>query len=302
LRPLVSIITPAYNARETLPTAIASLLAQSCRDWEWIFVDDGSTDESFQWVQELPDPRFRRFRSEANRGRGAARQFALEQAGGRYLCMLDADDWYYPSKIQKQVDCMESDPSLILAGADLAITDQFGRLSGVRRSLRPSEHIKPQPSNVCFAPSIIRVDVARQVGFDSLYRSSEDRDFLARLLPAGSYNCLAEPLYAYSEFASVSLPKLLAASRSARGQTLNGRFNPIARLTAAAIYSLKSLVYRAAFAAGQQQRLIRARSMPPRPSEVEGFNAAWSSVRQSLQNNFGAEHTSDPGHQPRTLA
>lgn len=121
MQPLVSVIMPSFNARGTLPRAAASLIAQTYENWECVFVDDGSTDGSFEWICQIGDPRFRCFRNALNQGRGATRQLGLEKSRGEYICMLDADDWYYPQKLQRQVDCVEADPMLVLVSADLAI-------------------------------------------------------------------------------------------------------------------------------------------------------------------------------------
>ena len=88
--PLVSVMMPCFNAAETLPMALASLLAQTHARWEAVIVDDGSTDATWDVLRAVDDPRLRVERFPENRGRGAARQRCLEMARGDFLSMLDS--------------------------------------------------------------------------------------------------------------------------------------------------------------------------------------------------------------------
>ena len=291
MQPLVSVIMPSFNSRDTLPRAMASVTAQTCEDWECVFVDDGSTDGSYEWMREIADPRFRCLRSAVNRGRGAARQLALDTARGRYLAMLDADDWYYPQKLQRELDCIAADPGIALVSASLAIVDPADRLAGIRRS-KPHDCSMAGTNwtSVCFAPSLIRMEVARQVGFDCTYRVGEDRDFLLRLLPGRAYTCLPETLYAYTEYASATLEKVLESNRSAQrraNQLLAHDW--IRRQSLNLSYYGKSFLYRAAFALGQQERMVRARSEHPQPADLAQFEAAWAVVESVRLRCFGPE-------------
>jgi len=108
--PIVSIITPVYNASRWLPDTFATVKAQTLTDWEQILVDDGSTDDSLALVQAAAteDPRFRSLRTPKNGGPSAARNMALENARGRYVAFLDADDLWHPEKLERAVDWMQS--------------------------------------------------------------------------------------------------------------------------------------------------------------------------------------------------
>lgn len=108
--PLVSIITPVYNAARWLPGTLATVRAQTLTDWEQIFVDDCSTDESLGILQAAAaqDPRFRVLRAPQNRGPSAARNQALEAARGRYIAFLDADDLWLPGKLAGCVEWMRA--------------------------------------------------------------------------------------------------------------------------------------------------------------------------------------------------
>ncbi|MBF0219767.1 MAG: glycosyltransferase [Gammaproteobacteria bacterium] len=106
--PLVSIIMNCYNGERFLRQAIDSVYAQSFRDWEIIFWDNGSTDNSAAIAQSY-DQRLRYFLAEKTTPLGEARNLALQQVRGRYLAFLDTDDCYLPHKLATQVAQLEQE-------------------------------------------------------------------------------------------------------------------------------------------------------------------------------------------------
>ena len=107
--PLVSIVIPAYNAARDIRDALESVRTQTFSSWETLIVDDGSTDETCAIAERYVrlDARFRLIR-QSNAGVGAARNTGIHQAKGRYIAPLDADDFWTPDKLERQVACMES--------------------------------------------------------------------------------------------------------------------------------------------------------------------------------------------------
>lgn len=99
--PMVSVITPVYNAARWLPETLASVRAQTLQDWEHLLVDDGSSDDSVAIIEALAedDSRVRLLRTPVNSGPAAARNIAIGAACGRYLAFLDADDIWLPEKL-----------------------------------------------------------------------------------------------------------------------------------------------------------------------------------------------------------
>ncbi|MBO4838263.1 MAG: glycosyltransferase family 2 protein [Lachnospiraceae bacterium] len=96
--PLISLIVPVYNTKEYLETAVRSVTAQTFGDWELLLVDDGSTDGSGALCDALAaeDGRIRVFHK-PNGGVSSARNLALSEAKGHYLCFLDSDDSLDPA-------------------------------------------------------------------------------------------------------------------------------------------------------------------------------------------------------------
>ncbi|WP_090399979.1 glycosyltransferase family 2 protein [Natribacillus halophilus] len=106
--PLISIITPSYNSETYIPHAIRSVQAQTYTNWEMIITDDCSTDGTVATVQPfLKDERIKLIELAENSGPGVARNTSIEQAGGRYLAFLDADDQWLPEKLEKQLRFMQ---------------------------------------------------------------------------------------------------------------------------------------------------------------------------------------------------
>jgi len=104
----VSIITPMYNSAKFLCATIDSVLQQTYQNWELLFVDDCSTDDSAAIVQAAAaqDSRIRLLTLETNGGAAVARNHALAQASGRFVAYLDADDLWKRKKTEKQVQFM----------------------------------------------------------------------------------------------------------------------------------------------------------------------------------------------------
>jgi glycosyltransferase involved in cell wall biosynthesis len=105
---LVSVIIPAFNAEADIRPTLNSVLAQTYQEIEVIVVDDGSSDATAAIVDEFVtrDARFQLVR-QSNAGVGAARNAAIRKACGKYIAPLDADDLWFPEKLEKQVARME---------------------------------------------------------------------------------------------------------------------------------------------------------------------------------------------------
>ncbi|MDQ0818587.1 teichuronic acid biosynthesis glycosyltransferase TuaG [Bacillus pumilus] len=107
-QPLVSIITPAYNAERYLTDTVHSVLAQTYSNWELIIADDCSTDGTRKLLGDLSqaDDRINVIYLEENGGAAIARNAAINQAKGRFIAFLDSDDKWKETKLEKQVDFM----------------------------------------------------------------------------------------------------------------------------------------------------------------------------------------------------
>ncbi|WP_176426520.1 glycosyltransferase family A protein [Cobetia sp. QF-1] len=110
--PLLTIIMPAYNATNTISTALTSLIQQCGVNLEVIVVDDASTDNTSHVVEQFSqrDSRIRLLRQPYNRGAYAARNVGLREARGQFITIHDSDDWSHPDKLACQVDALQTHP------------------------------------------------------------------------------------------------------------------------------------------------------------------------------------------------
>lgn len=102
-------VMSTYNDSGYVRETVESVLVQTCADWELIITDDASTDETYSILKEfaLRDSRIIILRNEVNSGAGIARNRSLETSSGRYVAFLDSDDWWYPTKLEKQLAFMK---------------------------------------------------------------------------------------------------------------------------------------------------------------------------------------------------
>jgi glycosyltransferase involved in cell wall biosynthesis len=214
--PLVSIIIPCFNASKTLPFALASCIAQTYASWECLCIDDGSTDHPEKIIETFDDNRIKCLREDVNRGRAFARQRALEFAQGEYMCMLDADDWMYPERIQKQLQFLESNRDIVYVSSAMALVDKNNRVIGVRDCGKFAGSVavvgpvkKFHCPDVSFPASMIRMSAAKPHSFDVSMRYSEDFDFFMRMIPHRKYALSADVLYVYSEGTSITISKMI---------------------------------------------------------------------------------------------
>lgn len=104
----VSIITPVYNASRFLEETADSVINQTYQDWEWMLVNDCSSDNSWEIMKRLAekDSRIKIFSNKTNLKSGKTRNFAIENASGRFIAFLDADDKWHKDKLAIQIPFM----------------------------------------------------------------------------------------------------------------------------------------------------------------------------------------------------
>lgn len=132
---LVSVIMPAYNASRFIREAVQSALGQSHRNIELIVVDDASSDDTAEVVRRevAIDGRVRLLDNRFGKGAAGARNTAIEQARGRYIAFLDADDVWYPEKVCIQLKLLaDSRAPLVFSAFDLM--DEAGCATGRTRT------------------------------------------------------------------------------------------------------------------------------------------------------------------------
>lgn len=114
----VSIITPAFNCANTIQKTFDSVLSQTYSCWEWIIVDDCSTDNSYEIISDFAkiDHRIIVFRMDNNSGTATARNLGLKKSSGRYITFLDSDDMIDQSYLEDQLYFLQNNGPIVSAG------------------------------------------------------------------------------------------------------------------------------------------------------------------------------------------
>ncbi|WP_010276893.1 glycosyltransferase [Paenibacillus senegalensis] len=174
--PKVTVIMPAYNSERVINTSLTSILNQTWVNLEVIVVDDCSTDNTVGVIQSYmqKDTRIRLIQCDKNRGAYYARNLGLQIATGDYVTCHDADDWSHPQKIEKQVQHLIGNRSVI------ANTSEQSRVTENLNFHRKPQHrvyLFPNMSSLMFR----REDVLNSVGYWDSVRFGADGEFVRRV-------------------------------------------------------------------------------------------------------------------------
>ena len=191
--PGISVLMPAYNAEAYLRVAVDSVLAQSFRDFELIVVDDASTDRTWEILGEYvkADARVKALRNAANVKIAVTLNRGIEAAVGRYIARMDADDWSYPDRLEKQFAFMESRPAVVLSGGTIEICDEKLTPTNKRRYPRADAEIRKRIfyfSPFCHPAIICRSDALRKAGgYNERLEVAQDYDLYFRIGRFGEF-------------------------------------------------------------------------------------------------------------------
>ena len=187
--PQVSVVMPVYNGERFLAEAIESILAQTFTDFEFIIVDDGSTDSSADIVRgyQARDGRIRFIQLPENVGEGGARSICLQAAQGEFVAQLDSDDLCLPQRLQMQLDFLRAHPDVGAVGTGLKVVDE--NQAPMNESNLPSRHPLIVLNLFCgmlgisHGTAMMRRGLLLSAGgYDANRRVATDFDVLMRLL------------------------------------------------------------------------------------------------------------------------
>ena len=190
--PLVSIITPAFNAAAHIEATARSVLDQTFGQWEWIIADDGSTDGTRDLVRRIDDRRIQLIECEHSGLPAVARNRALAHAHAPLIAYLDADDLWSPDKLTAQIECLERYPDAGLVFSK--VTYFFADTGRAGRRPQPSMDGIPNPgwmfvplcirNRVCASSAVVRRALLNAHGAmdeDPRQRGTEDYELWLRL-------------------------------------------------------------------------------------------------------------------------
>lgn len=198
---LVSVLIPVYNVEQYVETAIKSIIDQTYTNLEIIVIDDGSTDNTYQIVDEIAksDARIKLFRNEQNLKIVKTLNRALSYATGEYIARMDGDDFSMSDRIEKKVGFLENNLQYDLVGSSVTGIDKEGTI------LNKTTHYANEEllfKSIKYTTPISHIWVARKQLYDQLngYRDipgCEDYDFLLRMTTLGFRYTNLEEYFGY---------------------------------------------------------------------------------------------------------
>ena len=198
---MISVIIPTYNSDKYICEAIDSVLSQTCKDYEIIIIDDGSTDNTKNLIAENY-PTVRYFYSK-NKGVSSARNIGISIAQGEFIAFLDADDKWLPEKLEKQLALFENDHQVGMVFTENYYFDEHGlkEIKIFKRKLLMYGNIVRNiflNSYVVTSTVMVRKSVFDDVGlFEEGLAIAEDDNMWMRICLKNRIELLDEPLILY---------------------------------------------------------------------------------------------------------
>ena len=194
--PKVSVIMSVYNGEKYLSEAIESVLNQTLTDFEFIMVNDGSTDDSLKIIKSYDDKRVRLIDNETNIGLTRSLNKAIEQARGEFVARQDADDVSLPGRFEEQVRYFERHPETALLGTGIYIIDEGGKVLGKKAApANPGDSLL-QANRFNHGSTMFKSAVVRKLGgYNELLRYCQDYELWLRMAKSHEVRNLKQGLY-----------------------------------------------------------------------------------------------------------
>lgn len=187
--PKVTVLMSVYNGERFLRESINSILSQTFKDFEFLIINDGSTDRTKEILESYDDPRIRVVDNDKNVGLTRSLNKGLELAKGEYIARMDADDVSLPERLEEQAGFFDRNPEVVLLGNWVEIIDDGGNITGIIR----------YPVNHCFIawtllfktclahPTVMyrREEVLKIGGYNNSLKYTQDYDLWIRLSRIG---------------------------------------------------------------------------------------------------------------------
>ncbi|MCC7350011.1 MAG: glycosyltransferase [Phycisphaerales bacterium] len=201
-QPLVSVLLCVHNDRAYLAPAVESILRQTMGDFEFIIIDDASTDGSADLLAALMDHRIRLSRNPKNLGLTRSLNLGLNAARGRFIARMDADDLCEANRLALQVNFLNENPDVGLLGTSRIMMDESGRFIANAPACRDDLSIRfkcllgnpfAHPSMMLRAETLIR----HGLRYDESFQTAQDYELWVRMLAVTLGANLPQPLLHY---------------------------------------------------------------------------------------------------------
>ncbi len=194
MAPCFSLISPVLNGESYIARSYWCLRNQGVDDWEWIIVDDGSTDQTVHEVEKLGDERIKLISLDTNKGRGFARTVAVNEACGKWIVVWDVDDIYFPDRLTQARKAMEQGKEFFVSAC--VIIDREFNITGQRGfGILDDGETKSflHPSLSCEREKL------KSLGYEATYSINEDFFAIFKLSRECDGLWSSDPIIAYRE-------------------------------------------------------------------------------------------------------
>jgi len=220
----ISVLMPVYNAQKYIKVAVESILNQTFTDFEFIIINDGSSDESLKIIEgyALQDARIKVINRE-NKGLIKTLNEGLKLAKGKYIARMDADDISLPLRFEKQIQYLEEHSDCIAVGTLAKLIDSDGDVIGPMGSLTAhseidNAHLNGKGGAIVHPSAMFRTDeVLSEGGYLEGFMHAEDLELWLRLAEVGKLANIPETLFLYRQHLdSIGYTKRLSQFGSAK--------------------------------------------------------------------------------------
>jgi hypothetical protein len=200
--PTVSVVMSVFNGQTFLSEAIESILDQTYRDYEFVIIDDGSTDKTVEILAEYSarDARIRVHRHE-NKGRATSLNIGIELSKGLYIARMDADDVALPTRFHQQIEFMERHSDVIVLGGAVELINPAGEAIHTVRQPLEDDRIRSamQVHSPIYHPTVFmtREAVLAAGGYRRALLDADDYDLWLRMAELGKLANLGEVILRY---------------------------------------------------------------------------------------------------------
>jgi glycosyltransferase involved in cell wall biosynthesis len=195
---MISVIMPVYNSANYLPQAIKSILNQTYTNFEFIIIDDGSTDLSLQIIKKFAkiDERIVVIHNKKNLGICLSLNKGIKLAKGNYIARMDSDDWSYPNRLLKQFVFMKKHPEVSVCGGSIRVCDNNLKIKSIRHYPISDKKIRENifKINPFAHPAVMykKQSIIKAGGYNEKLFTVEDYDLYFRLGIEGKFANLTD--------------------------------------------------------------------------------------------------------------
>lgn len=226
--PSITVLMPVYNGEEYLPEAIESVLGQTWTDFEFLILNDGSTDKSFEIIKSYSDSRIRFVENEKNVGLISTLNKGINLSRGKYIARMDCDDISLPQRLEKQASFLDTHPEIGVCGSWIQIFSDD--MSYIQKYALTSEEIRCTMLFYCGLahPTVIirkNIILKYQLYYDCEYIHAEDYELWQRLFNHTVFANIPEVLLHYriskNQISNINRKQQSISALRVRKQLLN---------------------------------------------------------------------------------